>query len=744
LRIVFVSRQIQDRGSDYYTPAKDMPGVGAYSRFRLSAPGKLLIREPSGTLTTLIDGSNPTAATFNLIDVNAPDVSYDGTKIIFAGLSEDEEYNPSINPLNNPDAWRLYSINVDGTGLEQVTFSDRDELDLSQFGELAPIFRSYDDTDPIWLPDGRIAFTSTRWPAFAQYSAAHTSNLYLVNADGSNLRRITAERSGADRPMVDPITGKIVFFRWWRNFRHPKDDMATIEYNGGYLQKDGLTLRENDPVGGDKNTKRNSWHIATINPDGTGLAMWGGQSNTFGAGSIVNHAYGGGFAPDGTLYANFFPMYNMTEAAGFGGIRRYNRGFSDYEPIIGITAPDGELVSENPPSFGIYVGPYAGEPEVSNDGRLIISWAADIEQDYGLYVINSDGSNRQLLYDNPGTTELRARLIHPRALPPIISDSVTDVASLLPPLAEGPYDIDGTFTFRVLNVYFNAPVDTDIVSAPAVGSAGTIRFFIDHQRSNPGSFEHLDWPILLDELAIAPDGSVTNFNVPANVPLFEQIRSPQPEYRVPLTGRTTPMSGPSHRGGAGHVAGLNFGRPGEVATCVGCHTGHTLIPVPDDPQEAKFSNVAPSAEITVSSAHPQNENENLGLLDRQVMKGLTWDYWRSVPDQDANSQWIEFTFPVPITVRTVRLYNARFGDQGNSTLQVHSATVRLYSDQNGTVEVASQEVNQDLSVVGTDVAFDEVLTRVVRVEINNVSGTFYGETVASLAEIEVIARAEAE
>jgi hypothetical protein len=47
----------------------------------------------------------------------------------------------------------------------------------------------------------------------------------------------------------------------------------------------------------------------------------------------------------------------------------------------------------------------------------------------------------------------------------------------------------------------------DIVSAPAVGSAATIRFFLDHQRTSPGSFPNLDWPILLGEAPLAADGA---------------------------------------------------------------------------------------------------------------------------------------------------------------------------------------------------------------------------------------------
>ena len=204
--------------------------------------------------------------------------------------------------------------------------------------------------------------------------------------------------------------------------------------------------------------------------------------------------------PDGSFYANFFPMNNMTEADGFGGIRHYQRGPNGYTAVIGVTDRNDTkypLVRTNPPSHGIYQSNYAGEPEVLPDGRLIISWAKDIAQDYGLYIINSDGTGLTPLYDNPGTTELRARVIRSRTLPPILQDQITQVASLLPPLEQGPYDVDGTFTFQDLNVYFNAPVDTNILSAMPVGSANTIRFFIDHQRSQQnGSHESLDWPIL--------------------------------------------------------------------------------------------------------------------------------------------------------------------------------------------------------------------------------------------------------
>jgi hypothetical protein len=719
--VVFVSRQIPEDGSIYWGTPKGMVGVGPYSRFQVAAPGQLLVREADGQLRTLIDGSNPNAGSLNLIDVNAPDVSYDGTKIVFAGLPAG---NYSASPNNNPGAWRIYTIDVDGTGLTQVTFSDQ-TLDLAGNG-LPSSLAAYDDTDPVWLPDGRIAFSSTRWPGFAQYSGVRATNLYVVNVNGTNMRRITAERNGADRPLVDPLTGKIVYARWWRNHRFPTNDMNTITNPaGGYSQHNGLTTSRSNHVGGPDAMWRNSWHAAEINPDGTGLAQWGGTHHA----NDSNHVYGGAFRPDGQLIANYFPMANMAEAAGFGGLRQYQRGPGSYQPIIGITAPSLNYVHPtNPTSFGIYQGAYATEPDVLPDNKLLFSWAADYYQDYGLYSAEPDGSGRTMIYDRPGTAELRVKAIRARPLPPVIADTVTTVPNLLPPPAGGPYDQDGTFVFDALNIYANAPVDSTIENAPAVGSASIIRFFIDQQRSSGGSFPSLDWPIQLGELLVAPDGSVREPNAPANVPLFEQLRGA--DGKVPLLSK-----------GGAHVAGMNFGPPGTVARCVGCHAGHTMIPVPANAEDAKWTNLAPGATVTVSSARDSNYIQS--VVDRRVMMGEIWRYWNSSPGQAADGQWVQLTFPVPITVRTVRLYNPRFGDEANSSLQIHQATVKLYSDAAATNQVASQTVSQDIAVTGTDVNFSELQVRVVRIEIDDISGTFYGMAIASLAEVEVIARGEA-
>jgi hypothetical protein len=722
--LVFVSRQIPNNGTIYWNVPKDQPGVGPHSRFRPASPGQLVVREVDGSTRLLVDGAAPTAASLNLIDVNAPDVSYDGQWIAFAGLPQGSY---AQNPVTNPGAWRIYVIRADGTQLRKVTPEE-------SRAAIPDNLQAYDDTDPCWLPDGRLVFASSRWPSFAHYSGVRTSNLYVINSDGTGRRRITAERNGADRPVVDPLTGKIVYARWWRNHRFPLDDMSTVtDAAGWYKQKDGLSaIRGLQMTGAAQYADwlfRNAWHAATINPDGTGLALWGAaiRNESVTGNDEKNHVYGGGFSPAGVYFANYFPMYNMTEAGGFGGIRRFTRGAAaGYTPILGITTLTGDYVHpSNPTSYGVFHGTYVTEPEVLPDGRLVVSVAPDVGQDYALYVANADGSGLTPVYDRIGTTELRVRAIRPRPLPPVLTDTVTQEPSLVPPPAAGPYDQDGTFVFDSLNVYANGAVDTDIISAPAIGSAATIRFFIDHQRSSPGSFPNLDWPILLVERPVSPAGSVTEPAAPANVPLFEQLRTP--DGKVPFTGG-------HQQTGAAHVSGMNYGRPATTVRCVGCHIGHTMIPVPASAELAQWTNLAPGATITVSSTRDANQNK--GLIDRRVLKGEIWRYWTSAPGQNQN-QWARLTFPVPIRVQSVRLYNPRAGE-ANSNISVLAATVRLYSDAAATQQVAVQAVGV-LSVAGTTVEFTPIVARAVQIDLNSVTGTFYGAPSAGLAEVEVIA-----
>jgi hypothetical protein len=177
-----------------------------------------------------------------------------------------------------------------------------------------------------------------------------------------------------------------------------------------------------------------------------------------------------------------------------------------------------------------------------------------------------------------------------------------------------------------------------------------------------------------------------------------------------------------------------------VVRCVGCHAGHTLIPVPATDAEAQWTNLAPGANVVVSSS--RDPHTNGGLIDRRVLKGEIWRYWTSNPSQPQNGQWARLDFAVPIVVRTVTLYNPRFGDEANSSLQVNGATVDLCADPTCIVVLATQSVGA-VALSGTNLAFADVLgVRSVRISLTNVTGTFYGAHLASLAEVEVIGKGQ--
>jgi|GEM_PF-570396 len=753
--IVFVSRQIPVDGSKFYSPSTgtgSYPGVGDFSRFVSAGPGKLQILEPDGSIRTLLDGNNPDPV-YHLVDFNAPNVSYDGTKIVFAGFVPTTNNPNSPQYANRPDAnpggWRIYTINADGTGLTAVTKSDRN-IDLSQFGSLAADFAYYDDTDPVWLPDGRIAFSSTRYPETAEYEGVLASNLFVVNADGTSLHRITSEKGGADRPLVDPITGQIVFSRWWRNNHFGTDNFSTVlcsQTTGpectsgtGYDYKDGLTISRGDATanGIADNLDTNGWQEDAINPDGTGLHAFNISVRDSRDGNV---GYGGAFLSDGRLITNFFMPGNLAEEAGFGGLRLLTRGFQPFSCIIGVCTEYNQTLVPGATSdiFTSATG-YAAEAAPLPNGRIVVARAANLQQAYGLWVMNLNGSNAQLLHADQGMTDTRPAILAPRPLPPIIPNTVTTVAPLTPPPVGGPYNQDGTFTFQDLNVYYNAPVDSGIPNAPPVGSLAYLTFFADPQQgSASASIPATSWPIKLATATVSSQGEVVNTNAPADMPLFEQGRD--------SNGNLVPTIDPAtnQANGATHVAGMNYGRPGTVVQCVGCHAGHSVLQVPANPQ---FTNLATGATVTASSIDT-NPDQNgttpkLTAINNRLVKNQPFNnYWRSAPGQ-VQGQWVQLTFPVPVIVSDVRLYNPvpgtdKYGDQDN--IQVQGATVTLYSDTAGTQQVASTQVGPLTTTPGqgTDVGFNNVTARVVRVTINAASGTFDGQPAASLAQIEVIA-----
>ena len=70
------------------------------------------------------------------------------------------------------DDYHIYEMNVDGSGLKQLTCSSH-----------------VSDIHPLYLPSGKIVFSSTREPKYIPCQRHLMANLFVMNDDGSNRRR---------------------------------------------------------------------------------------------------------------------------------------------------------------------------------------------------------------------------------------------------------------------------------------------------------------------------------------------------------------------------------------------------------------------------------------------------------------------------------------------------------------------------------------------------------------------------
>jgi len=147
------------------------------------------------------------------------DLSFDGRRVVF---SWKRAYG---------EGFRLYEVNVDGTGLRQLTFPPPEEQELIAKYNLAvpgngpdeegnPEAEHYnhhtDDMDPCYLPDGGICFISTR----CLYGTLcdipdlfSTTVLYRIDADGSNMRKLSNSALSEAAPSV-MNDGRILYTRW--------------------------------------------------------------------------------------------------------------------------------------------------------------------------------------------------------------------------------------------------------------------------------------------------------------------------------------------------------------------------------------------------------------------------------------------------------------------------------------------------------------------------------------------------
>ena len=153
--------------------------------------------------------------------VRDPQMHYSGKKIVFSYRKGESA------------TYHLYEINIDGTGLKQLT----DGPD--------------DDIEPTYLPNGDIMFCSSRCKRFVNCWYSRVATLHLCDGNGKNVRMISSNNDHDNTPWM-LNDGRILYMRW------EYVDRSQVHFH----------------------------HLWTVNPDGTNQMVYYG--NEFGGVAMLD------------------------------------------------------------------------------------------------------------------------------------------------------------------------------------------------------------------------------------------------------------------------------------------------------------------------------------------------------------------------------------------------------------------------------------------------------------------------
>ena len=472
------------------------------------------------------DGIVTPITNFTGASISDPAVSYDGKTILF-----------SMRPPGGGNR-NIYEIRPDGTGLRQVT---------SGGGH---------DFDPLYLPDGRIMFTSSRDGEMDEYNHARAEHLYVCDPDGGNLERVSFNQSDDFDPTMLP-DGRVMFTRW--------EHFGTM----------------------------NRFPLFFTNPDGSGtFHLYGPHSRNF---------FHPTPTPDGRLLAVESTM--IEEDAGPLAILKTEQGPAD--PVAGTIATHWDVFTVQVNNDGA-PWPYGAFkfPEAIGPNKYVASYtlpaATEGDVDYGLYTFSliQTGSGTQsdpatftladmtFLYNDPAMNEYDAQLLAPRPRPPVI-----------PTVVDRSVDY-GTFLAQdVFNRGTNDGQERPQRGVDAIDSIAVIaaRPTVVGE-ANDFSANDFEKRALIGFAPVQPDGSF-RIRVPAN---------------TPISFATLDQNG---RGFVVKRTHLSV-RPGEEFNkCVGCHedraAGGPVVTNPN-PQAA----LLPAHDLNVPKANWQiiNYQQTIGPI----------------------------------------------------------------------------------------------------------------------------------
>lgn len=449
--------------------------------------GRLLVLDglsPAGKLRKLAPGQ---PASFW-----RPDLSFDAKRVLFCMKRHDEK------------SFHLYEMNLDGTALRQITDGP------------------YDDLDPIYLPDGKIIFSTTRGNTYIRCMPyTYSYILARCDANGDNLYLISQSSEPEWLPSL-LNDGRVIFSRW------------------DYIDKALWRIQS----------------LWTIRQDGTNVrTFWGNQS------VWPDHQGESRAIPDSGRVM-FVGLAHHDWFAGSVGIIDPAKGINFPHGLTKVTADVEWPESGNGPvdpvesaayhtagEFDAYKSPYP----LSEEDFLVSARRGD---KFRLYLMDVHG-NRELIYE--GAHHIwHALPVRPRVRPPLHSDLVAwpGVGKNRTPPEPGIF-----YSANVLQGVPDLPADkVKFLRVLQMDHKTYSLWTRDARFSGPAISSLQDDGVkrILGTVRVEADGSVY-FKAPPNVVLYFQLLD---EHKRALQ---------TMRSSCGVM-------PGEQRSCVGCHEQHSSTP----------------------------------------------------------------------------------------------------------------------------------------------------------------------
>ena len=332
----------------------------------------------------------------------SPDLSYDGKQILFAYVECRGDPNHRHHTDPNQGHWaegrsyHVFKVNVDGTNLTQLTDG------------------TWNEFDPCWLPNGRVAFISERRGGYLRCGrTCPTYTLYDMAADGSDINCLSFHETNEWNPSVTH-DGRIIYTRWDYVDRfgctahHPwittLDGADSRAVHGNFAPRAARPDMELDT----RAIPGSGKYVATAAPH---------HSQCFGSLVVVN--------PDVADDDAMGPIKRLTPEVGFpesqGGTETYGMAW--------------------PLSEDYHLAVYDADNELRKGGGH-----------YGIYLVDSFG-NKELLYRDPRIACMSPIPLRPTAMPPVGPLAAVTAQTKTDSRTASWPGKPGEATIAVLNVY---------------------------------------------------------------------------------------------------------------------------------------------------------------------------------------------------------------------------------------------------------------------------------------------------